>query len=267
MSSRQSTAVGFDIIRDLFDLTGRTAVVIGGTSGIGARGALTLARAGARVCVAGRDARRADEVVGQILAEGGHAVAEQVDITSESSVHSLVERVEERLGQAEILINSAGIFHMKPTFDLSLAEWEEMVSVNLTGTFLACQAFGRAMCANGYGRIINLASTDAQVGVSEEAAYCASKGGVLQLTRALAAEWSSSGVRVNALGPTDFETPLTSAVLSDPDYLEWAKAVIPVGRPGQVHELDAAMLLLASAKGAEMIAGHCLMVDGGRTAI
>jgi 2-deoxy-D-gluconate 3-dehydrogenase len=250
----------------LLGLRGKTAVVIGGTSGLGEQFCLALVQAGASVCVAGRDRARGEAVVGRMEALGGAGWFAPVDVTDEASVVTLARQAVEHFGRVDILVNSAGVFSMKPTLELSLAEWSEMVAINLTGTFLAAREFGRHMVERGSGKIINLASTDAVVGVPEEAAYCATKGGVLQLTRVLGAEFAPLGVQVNALGPTDFRTPLIADALADPGYEEWTRTVIPKGRIGEPHELEGALLLLAS-DAAEMMAGHCLMVDGGRTVV
>jgi NAD(P)-dependent dehydrogenase (short-subunit alcohol dehydrogenase family) len=218
------------------------------------------------VTVAGRSSERAAAVTEEIQGFGGDAAVDDVDVREEASVVALAERCFERHGRVDVLVNSAGVFAMAPTVDLSLDEWRRIVDTNLLGTFLCCREFGRRMIDAGGGSIINLASTDSFVGVPEEAAYCASKGGVAQLTRALAAEWIPHGVRVNAVGPTDFATPMTAPVLDDPEYLEWTTTAIPAGRVGQPHELVGALLFLASAA-STMVVGHTLMVDGGRTII
>lgn len=262
----KTVARGGDYLAQVFDLRGSRAVVIGGTSGIGQMAAIAFARCGARVVVAGRNSERADAVVAQIVAEGGEASSAHVDVLDEASVEALAETAVAELGGVDILVNSAGVFDMKPSAELSLEAWRLQIDTNLTGTFLCCRAFGSRMIAAGNGRIINLASTDGFIGVPEEAAYCASKGGVVQLTRVLGAEWVKHGVHVNALGPSDFATPIVQPFLDDPEYLEWMKSVVPAGRVGQPPELVGALLFLASPA-SDMVVGTTLMVDGGRTAV
>jgi 2-deoxy-D-gluconate 3-dehydrogenase len=188
-----------------------------------------------------------------------------VDVTDASSVEKLAEECFGRLERVDILINAAGVFTQTPTASLTLAEWRSVLDTNLTGTFISCQAFGLRMAAGQGGRIVNFASTDAFFGVPGEAAYCSSKGGVVQLTRALAVEWISANVRVNAVAPSDFVTPMLEPYLADEKYVARVRAGIPIGRFGQAEDIAGAVVFLSSHASA-MVVGECLMVDGGRTA-
>lgn len=250
----------------LFGLHGKMAVVVGGTSGLGAAAATALAACGASVVVAGRDETRGSRLVEDISQRGGVASFEFVDVLDEISISALAEKCVSKLERIDILLNAAGVFSNGDTLELATDDWRRVLDINVTGTFLSCREFGKHMVRQGSGRIINFASTDAVVGVAGEAAYCASKGAVLQLTRALAAEWVKHGVNVNAVGPTDFRTPMIEALVQDPEYTAWAETAIPKGRYGEPDELVAALLYLASPA-SEMVVGHCLMVDGGRTII
>jgi len=253
-------------LESLFGLRGRRAVVIGGTSGLGAAVSRGLAAAGAEVIVAGRDEDRGRAVADACAATGRPAYHERVDISDTDSIAGLRDRVDERHGPVDILVNSAGIFLRDAAVDASAEDWAQTFAVNVTGTFTACQLFGRAMLERGYGRIVNFASTDGVVGVPGQAAYCASKGAVVQLTRTLGAEWIRRGVCVNAVGPCDFATPMIADALDEATYREWILEAIPAGRVGRPSEIVGAAVYLASPAAA-MVAGHVLMVDGGRTAI
>lgn len=249
-----------------FGLTGHVAVVTGATSGLGAAVAVGLAGVGAQVVVAGRDQARGEGVVSEIVSAGGRATFEEVEIGDAASLTRLRDRVLARHGQVDVLVNSAGIFLRNKALDVTAEEWERTFRVNVTGTFLSCQLFGRHMLERGSGRIVNFASTDGMVGVPDQVAYCASKGAVVQLTRTLGAEWVAQGVNVNAVGPCDFATPMIAEALDEPEYRDWILQAIPAGRVGQPREIVGAVLFLASPA-ASMVAGHTLMVDGGRIAI
>jgi NAD(P)-dependent dehydrogenase (short-subunit alcohol dehydrogenase family) len=253
-------------LETLFGLRGRRAVVIGGTSGLGAAVCHGLAAAGAEVIVAGRDQARGRQVVDSCRASGPQAHLERVDVSDPGSIAALYDRVTEGYGPVDILVNSAGVFLRDAALDATAEDGARSLAVNVTGTFAACQLFGRGMLQRGYGRIVNFASTDGMVGVPGQAAYCASKGAVVQLTRTLGAEWIGQGVCVNAVGPCDFATPMIRGALDEPEYRAWILEAIPAGRVGRPGEIVGAVLYLASPAAA-MVAGHILMVDGGRTAI
>lgn len=249
----------------LFGLAGKRAVVTGGTSGIGRAAALALAQAGADVIVGGRSAERANEVVEAIVAAGGSASFVLGELGSRASAEEFAAQVLQH-GAVDILVNSAGVFEREPGETTGAELWDRALQLNVTATFQLCQAFGRGMLERGAGKIINIASTDGIVGVPEQAAYCASKGAVVQLTRTLAVEWIRRGVHVNAIGPCDFDTPMIADALADPSYESWIHDAIPAGRIGRPEDIAGAIVYLASSA-SDLVVGHHLMVDGGRTVI
>jgi len=251
---------------ELFGLQGATAVVTGGTSGLGAASAIALARAGARVIVSGRDRKRAEHVVQKIGAAGGEAELELADLSDTQATTAFADRVLERHGVVEILVNAAGVFSRGEAAKVTLAEWDALWRVNVTSTFLLCQGFGRPMIEQGRGKIVNFSSTDGFLGVPEQVAYNVSKGAIVQLTRTLGAEWIRHGVNVNAVAPCDFATPMIEPFLDQQEYRDWIMEAIPAGRVGQPQEIVGAVLFLAS-RASDMVAGHNLLVDGGRTVI
>ncbi len=250
----------------LFGLDGSTAVVTGGTSGLGAASALALARAGARVIVSGRDCERGEQVVSEIKDAGGSAALELADVSDATAAAALADTVLERHGPVDILVNAAGVFARGDAVDLTLEDWEALWRTNVTSTYLLCQRFGRPMIERGRGKIINFSSTDGFLGVPEQLAYNVSKGAIVQLTRTLGSEWIRHGVNVNAVAPCDFATPMIEPFLNQPEYHDWITEAIPAGRVGQPGEIVGAVLFLAS-RASDMVVGHNLLVDGGRTVI
>ncbi len=250
----------------LFGLDGSTAVVTGGTSGMGAASARALAAAGARVIVSGRDRARGELVVTEISNAGGRAALELADVADAQEAAALADRVLERHGPIDILVNAAGVFARGDAVELTVAEWEALWRTNVTSTYLLCQRFGRLMIERGRGKIVNFSSTDGFLGVPEQLAYNVSKGAIVQLTRTLGAEWIKHGVNVNAVAPCDFATPMIGPFLDQPEYRNWIVEAIPAGRVGQPDEIVGAVLFLAS-RASDMVVGHNLLVDGGRTVI
>jgi gluconate 5-dehydrogenase len=252
----------------LFGLEGSTAVVTGATSGLGAASAVGLARAGAKVIVSGRDRQRGELVVAEIADSGAAADAELelADVSDAAQAVAFAERVLERHGPVDILVNAVGVFMRGDAVDLTVADWEALSRTNVTSTFLLCQRFGRAMIERGRGKIVNFSSTDGFLGVPEQLAYNVSKGAIVQLTRTLGAEWVRHGVNVNAVAPCDFATPMIAPYLDTQEYRDWILDAIPAGRVGQPEEIVGAVLFLAS-RASDMVAGHNLLVDGGRTVI
>jgi NAD(P)-dependent dehydrogenase (short-subunit alcohol dehydrogenase family) len=224
-----------------------------------------LAEAGAAVAVADADLARAKLVADAIAGGGGRALAVGVDAADRASVERMAAEVEERLGAVDVLVNSAGVTHRCPAVEFPEAEWHRVLAVNLTGVFWGCQVVGRRMLARRRGSIVNIASIAGQIGLTGTVAYAASKGGVVMLTRALAVEWASQNVRVNAIAPSWFESNIGDLIHREPGYAERAMRRVPVGRMGTPDELVGAALYLASAA-STMVTGHVLAVDGGTLA-
>ena len=243
------------------DLDGKVAIVTGGANGIGREVAPRLAAAGAAVLVADRDGAGAEAVAGEIAATGGRAVGREVDVRDPAGCEALVAVTHEAYGRLDILVTSAGIAHSCPFLQTSLELWHETLAVNLTGTFLCCQAAAPAMVAAGGGRIITIASVSGQRGGTGRAAYGASKGGVITLTRVMAVELAQHNITVNAIAPGPVETPMVGALHTAADRAAWLGSV-PAKRYGTPAEVAAAAVFLASEE-ASYITGHVLNVDGG----
>lgn len=250
---------------DLFRLDGQTAVVVGGAGGLGAAMARGLAEAGAAVAVADFNAGQAKVVADGIAKAGGRALAVAVDVADRASVERMATEAEDRLGAIDVLINSAGITHRSPADGFPEAEWHRVIAVNLSGVFWGCQVVGQRMLARKRGSIVNIASIAGEIGLTGTVAYAASKGGVVMLTRALAAEWAPQHVRVNAIAPSWFESNIGDLIHREPNYYERAMRRVPMGRMGKPDELIGAALYLASGASA-MVTGHILAVDGGTLA-
>jgi NAD(P)-dependent dehydrogenase (short-subunit alcohol dehydrogenase family) len=247
---------------DIFKLCGRTAVVIGGSSGIGRTIAIGLAKAGANVIPVARRIQDIEQTAAAIQAFGVRTLAVPANVLDRSSLETLKEQVLEVFGHIDILVNSAGITRRVPTLDCPEEEWTRILETNLTGTFRACQIFGRAMVARNYGRIINIASLATFVAFYDVAAYCASKAGVGSLTKSLAIELASHGVCVNAIAPGIFPTSLNSELLNQTGRGQEMRMRIPMKRFGKTDELVGAAVFLAS-EAASYVTGQILAVDGG----
>jgi NAD(P)-dependent dehydrogenase (short-subunit alcohol dehydrogenase family) len=245
-----------------FDLDGRVVVVTGGGGGLGSAMARGVATAGAAVAVADCAADRAASVAETIRAAGAKSLAVTVDVADAASVARMVDEVTTGLGPIDGLVNAAGITRRCAAAEFPLADWERILAVNLTGTFLCCQAVGRGMLARRRGRIVNIASIAARIGLAGTVAYSASKGGVVMVTRALAVEWAPHNVQVNAIAPSWFATDMGNIIEREPEYRERVMRRVPVGRMGRPDELVGATVFLLS-DAATMVTGHVLAVDGG----
>jgi NAD(P)-dependent dehydrogenase (short-subunit alcohol dehydrogenase family) len=244
------------------DLSGRVAVVVGGTSGIGKAISLGLADAGADVVATSRRREEVDATSAAVEERGRRAVRVTSDVTDVASLEKALAATVSALGKVDILVNCAGRTKRQPTLDVSEEDWNAILDTNLTGTLRACRVFGRHMMERGYGRIVNIASLSSFVALFEVAAYSASKAAVASLTKSLALEWGPRGVNVNAIAPGVFPTPLNKTLLEGTPRGQEFLTRTPLKRFGKVEELAGAAVFLSS-EAASFVNGEVIAVDGG----
>ncbi len=255
-------------VSTLFDLTGRVAVVTGASSGLGVTFAQGLAGAGARVVVAARRRERIEALAKDLIATGHESVAVECDIADAGSVDRLVEATLARFGRVDVLVNNAGRANVAPAAAESAEDFRSVLEVNLVGAFVCAQRFGRVMLERKKGTIVNVASVFGLVasGLIPQASYSASKGGLVNLTRELAAQWARLGVRVNGIAPGFFPSEMTSDMFGAEDGVRFIRRRTPMGRAGEPRELLGAMLFLAS-DASSYVTGQTIAVDGGWTIV
>jgi len=249
---------------DLFELSGRVALVTGASKGLGRAMALGLAKAGCDLALCARDAGGLQETRAAALALGIRAETFTMDVLRRKSVGQAVDAVVAFFGKIDILVNNAGVNVRKTTLDLSEEEWDRVLDTNLKGYFLVAQAVAPHMIRQKRGKVINVSSIFGAVGMSNQLAYACSKGGIVQMTKVMAIEWAPHNVNVNAIGPTYFETPLVATLRHDPERFRFINERTPMGRWGQPEELEGTAIFLAS-KASDFITGQTIYVDGGWT--
>ena len=248
----------------MFDLTDRTALVTGGTRGLGEVAAVALAKAGADVAVCGRSRTDLDRVSAVIKDIGRNSAGFFLDVTSRKGVHEGVDRILKHFGKVDILVNNAGVNHRVPVLEFPEEEWDLIINTNLKGYFLVAQAVVPEMLERGYGTVINMSSILGKTALPSQVAYASSKGGVDQMTKVMALEWAKQGIRVNAIGPTYFETELVAQLRNDPERFNFINERTPMGRWGYPPELEGIVIFLA-APASDFITGQTIYIDGGWT--
>lgn len=247
-----------------FRLTEKNVVITGASKGIGRGLALALAQAGAKLALIARDGEKLAEVVGEVEAAGGTARAYTADLREVGKISGLFEQIAADFGGIDVLVNNAGLGSPIPSVDIDEKYWDHMVSLNLKAAFFCSQAAAKVMLPAGGGKIVNMSSQASITAIAEESVYCASKGGLNMLTKALALEWGPKGINVNAVAPTFVRTPGTAERLDTKEFRENVLKMIPLGRVGSLTDVAAAVIYLASPAGS-MVNGEILVVDGGWT--
>lgn len=250
---------------ELFDLTGKVAMVTGSTRGLGEVSAKALAKAGADVAVCGRNREDLDRVSAAIRDLGRNSAGFALDVTLKDKVHAGVEQILKHFGKVDILVNNAGTNYRVPVLEYPEESWDLIINTNLKGYFLVAQAVVPQMLERGYGKVINMSSIFGKVPLPDQLAYASSKGGVNQMTKVMALEWAKQGVRVNAIGPTYFETDMVAQIRNDPQRFKFINERTPMGRWGHLHELEGIVIFLA-APASDFITGQTIYIDGGWTA-
>ncbi|MCK5249397.1 MAG: glucose 1-dehydrogenase [Spirochaetaceae bacterium] len=247
-----------------FSLNDKIAVVTGASKGIGYELARAFANAGATVAVLARTESPLISLVDEITADGGKATPYVVDLRNTGAIPAVFDEIEADLGPVDVLVNNAGVGNPLLSIEVDESYWDDMMSLNLKSVFFCSQAAARSMLNRGQGRIVNMSSQAGVAALPEAAVYCASKGGVNMLTKALALEWGPEGINVNAVGPTFVHTPGTAERLDDPDFSRTILQQIPLGRVATISDVAAAVIYLSSPAGS-MVNGELILVDGGWT--
>lgn len=248
--------------KNFCDLTGKVAIVTGASRGLGQYFATALARAGADLVITSRRVESLEPFRAEIESLGRQALPLELDVTERDSIQAMVEAAHDHYGQIDILVNNAGCNVRKPAVEVSWEDWNLVLDTNLRGTFFVAQAVARTMIPRRYGRIINIGSVTCVFGYAGLAPYCASRGGVRQLTMSLADDWGPYGITVNCLAPGWFKTAQNAVMFEDKEWVEYLCDRIPLKRPGRPNDLDGAIVFLAS-DASEYITGQTLLVDGG----
>ncbi len=252
---------------NLFDLTGKTALVTGSSRGIGYALAGGLLEAGARVVVHGRNNDVAESAAGTLReVTGGRAMVTTFDVTDPTAVDNGVARIEAEWGTPDILVNNAGIQRRNPFTEFAVEDWNDLLATNLTSAFLVGQRIARGMVARGSGKIVNIGSVQSRLARPGITPYSTTKGGIVMLTQGMCADLGPQGIQANALAPGYFATELTKALVDDSEFSGWVAQRTPAGRWGQVHELVGALVFLSSAA-SDFVNGQVIYVDGGMTAV
>jgi len=247
---------------DLFDLTGKVAIVTGASRGLGQYFGRALAGAGADLVITSRQAESLGEFEAEIESLGRQALPLALDVRDYDSIRQMVETAWRHYGQIDILVNNAGCNVRKPSIEVTWDDWNLVLNTNLRGTFFVAQAVAKKMIARHYGRIVNIGSVTSVFGYAGLAPYCASRGGVKQLTMSLADDWGGSGITVNCLAPGWFKTDQNRVMYEDQEWVDYLIDRIPLKRPGQPNDLAGTVIFLAS-DASEYITGQTILVDGG----